>query len=95
MVVRKYAPKGTELQGLESEARQAKRGLWVDHDPVPPWEYRALRLWTNSMPIQGTTLPTRHTHRLLLCPEEFLIREPLPHLGLSGSFPSHVWLPKG
>jgi len=25
---------------LESEARTAKRGLWVDSDPLPPWEYR-------------------------------------------------------
>jgi endonuclease YncB( thermonuclease family) len=25
---------------LESEARQAKRGLWADKEPVPPWEFR-------------------------------------------------------
>lgn len=24
----------------ESEARMNKRGLWVDHSPVPPWELR-------------------------------------------------------
>ena len=24
----------------EAEARQAKRGLWADPDPVPPWEWR-------------------------------------------------------
>lgn len=28
---------------LESEARTAKRGLWIDSDPVPPWEYRKLK----------------------------------------------------
>ena len=22
------------------EARRHERGLWGDHDPVPPWEYR-------------------------------------------------------
>jgi endonuclease YncB( thermonuclease family) len=40
---RKYAPKDKELEALESEAREAKRGLWVDPDPVPTWDYRALR----------------------------------------------------
>lgn len=27
----------------ENEARDAHRGLWVDPDPVPPWEYRVRR----------------------------------------------------
>ena len=29
------------LEGLEREARAARRGLWADPDPVPPWEFRA------------------------------------------------------
>jgi endonuclease YncB( thermonuclease family) len=29
-----------ELATLEAEARAARRGLWVDPDPVPPWEWR-------------------------------------------------------
>lgn len=33
--------KDKTLQRLESEARAAKRGLWADRDPVPPWEWRA------------------------------------------------------
>ena len=37
---RKYAPGDTVLEGLETEAREAKRGLWVDPHPVPPWEWR-------------------------------------------------------
>ncbi|HSL05229.1 MAG TPA: thermonuclease family protein [Nitrospiraceae bacterium] len=36
----KYAPGDTVLEELETEARKAKRGLWVDPQPVPPWEWR-------------------------------------------------------
>jgi len=28
------------LEKLEKEAREAKKGLWVDPAPVPPWVYR-------------------------------------------------------
>ncbi|UVT20124.1 MAG: thermonuclease family protein [Nitrospira sp.] len=38
---RKYAPGDTVLEGLESEARQAKKGLWIDPHPIAPWEWRA------------------------------------------------------
>ena len=37
---RKYAPGDTVLEGLETEAREAKKGLWADPQPVPPWEWR-------------------------------------------------------
>ena len=36
----KYAPRNTTLESLEGEAREAKRGLWADPYPVPPWEWR-------------------------------------------------------
>lgn len=40
---RQYAPGNTALERLEQEARTAKRGLWVDPNPVPPWEWRKMR----------------------------------------------------
>ncbi len=40
---RKYAPEDDTLKQLEEEARQAKRGLWVDPHAVPPWEWRKMQ----------------------------------------------------
>lgn len=37
---RKYAPDDAVLEALETEAREAKRGLWIDPRPIPPWEWR-------------------------------------------------------
>jgi micrococcal nuclease len=32
--------KDERLGALEQEARDAKRGLWADDNPVPPWKFR-------------------------------------------------------
>ncbi len=40
---RRYAPDNEPLKQLEAEARQAKRGLWADPHPVPPWQWRVKR----------------------------------------------------
>ena len=28
------------MEGLERDAREAKKGLWVDPALIPPWEWR-------------------------------------------------------
>ena len=37
---RRYAPHDKTLANLEEEAREARRGLWQDNDPIPPWLWR-------------------------------------------------------
>jgi micrococcal nuclease len=40
---RKYAPGDTLLEGLAHDTREARKGLWADPQPVPPWEWRKRR----------------------------------------------------
>ena len=37
---RRYAPNDRVLEKLELEAREIRRGLWADPNPIPPWEWR-------------------------------------------------------
>jgi micrococcal nuclease len=41
---RKFVPKDQALKQLEQEAKKAKKGLWTDPNPVPPWLYRRLEM---------------------------------------------------
>lgn len=36
----KYAQKYSPLYSYQEEARAARRGLWADSSPIPPWEWR-------------------------------------------------------
>lgn len=40
---RKYAPGDTVLEGLETEARTQRLGVWATEHPIPPCEWRAQR----------------------------------------------------
>ena len=37
---RRYAPDNADLERLEQQARNAKRGLWAQANPTPPWDWR-------------------------------------------------------
>ena len=37
---KQYAPKQKSYAEAEAEAREKKRGLWSESDPVAPWEWR-------------------------------------------------------
>jgi len=34
---RKNAVGNSVLEGLEKDAREAKKGMWADPAPIPPW----------------------------------------------------------
>jgi hypothetical protein len=51
---RKYAPADIELERLEKEAREAKKGLWANPNPVPSWGGR--RFETYWQPDQCNSL---------------------------------------
>jgi micrococcal nuclease len=38
-VYRRYS-RDADLLVVEAEAKAARRGLWIDREPVPPWEWR-------------------------------------------------------
>lgn len=40
---RQYAPSDRQLERLETEAKQARPGLWADATSIQPWLWRQLR----------------------------------------------------
>jgi len=70
---RNYAPGDTILEGLEQEARETRKGLWVDRHPLPPWEWRKQSKLIRLNHTQGEslvrTLPTTQcgTYRSPAC----------------------------
>jgi micrococcal nuclease len=54
----KQYSRDAKLAALELQARAAKRGLWADSQPLPPWEFRARQRATASG--VETTAQTAH-----------------------------------
>ena len=40
LVVPEICPEDVILVALEAAARVARKGLWADSNPMPPWEWR-------------------------------------------------------
>lgn len=62
-VARAYDP-GPQLVRLEDQARAARRGLWADAQPMPPWEWRKACRVNGSQPqcrSQAGRAPARPT----------------------------------
>ena len=51
---RRYS-RDVTLGTLEADARAAKRGLWADPHPVPPWEWRASQVPDRDLARSVTT----------------------------------------
>jgi micrococcal nuclease len=49
---RKYVPHDRDLEQLEKEPREAKRGLWSDPHAIAPWEFRKLQRSPTESQIQ-------------------------------------------
>ena len=52
LVVSKVAPHDRDLEQLEKEPREAKRGLWSDPHAIAPWEFRKLQRSPTESQIQ-------------------------------------------
>lgn len=56
---RKYSSDAT-LAALESEARAARRGLWAEPKPVPPWDWRRGVKKVNSSGLTAQATPSNN-----------------------------------
>lgn len=52
-VYRRYTSKDSPLYAVEGEAKAAKRGLWADAEPMPPWEWRHQDNFSNSLTLEA------------------------------------------
>jgi endonuclease YncB( thermonuclease family) len=43
LVVSEVCAGDTILEGVEKEARAAKKGVWIERSPIPPCDYRKAR----------------------------------------------------
>ena len=59
---RRYAPEIGTLARLEVAARDAKRGLWSQLNPVPPWDWRKNKGEALPAELAGKFLGNRRTH---------------------------------
>ena len=46
---RRYAPRNSVLEKMESEAREGRRGRWSFGDPMLPWEWRKAKATPNTV----------------------------------------------
>ena len=85
--VRKLVPDAAAWISAEREAREAKRGLWADKEPVPPWEWRAkMKEIKNSLGMRLMYIP----------PGKFLMGSPQNEPGREASELQHeVEITKG
>jgi endonuclease YncB( thermonuclease family) len=61
---RPHAPRGTRLAELEADAKRAKRGLWADPNPTPPWEWRRGHRGGKLPPGEANGTPIREADRI-------------------------------
>jgi len=59
---RRYAPGDRPLEEAEEEARAARRGLWKDPAPIPPWEWRSGQRTARRMAVNPSADPAAAYH---------------------------------
>ena len=55
----KFFSKDASIGAIEAKARAAKRGIWSQPNPVPPWEFRRKKSSTSKAPPEKGTNTTK------------------------------------
>jgi len=55
----KFFSKDASIGAIEAKARAAKRGIWSQPNPVPPWEFRRKKSSTSKAPPEKGTPTTK------------------------------------